>query len=167
MALALPLARCTAPLPNYGVGNGLQGRAPPLGPGVSIPDSSVIPPGILDAACDNMPNCSVSWTSDIFPNMASTGPWQCASATCHGGATPPAIHDGDPTGAYAALATYVGSLPTPFIVPCDSNANDSSMVCNLTPGGCGDPMPIGSGTPLSASDLATVQTWVECGEPLN
>jgi len=160
------LPRCSAQTVDYGVGNDLQGRTPPLAPGVTLSDATVIPPGILDANCGG-PACSVSWTTDIFPNMEAVGPWQCASPSCHGGgATLPPINDGDPSGAYGALATFAGITP-PYIVPCNTNSSACSILCNLTAGGCGTTMPIGTGTPLTTTDLAMIQTWIKCGSPLN
>ncbi|HXX69530.1 MAG TPA: hypothetical protein VEK07_20265 [Polyangiaceae bacterium] len=164
VSLTAVLPRCTAPAVNYGVGNDLAGRTPPLGPGVTVSDAT--PPGILDANCGGPP-CSVSWTTDIFPNMESTGPWQCASSGCHGGgATQPAIDDGDPDGTYASLATYAGITPT-YIIPCNTIPSSCSILCNLTANGCGNTMPIGSGTPLTQDQLTMIQTWIGCGSPLN
>lgn len=139
-----------------------------MGPGVTISDAT--PPGILDANCGG-PACTVSWTNDIFPNMQSTGPWQCASSGCHaGGATKPSINDGDPDGTYASLATYQGLTPT-YIVPCNTSATNCSILCNLSPSSspnsCGSPMPIGTGTPLTTTQLSMIQTWIACGSPLN
>jgi hypothetical protein len=104
---------------------------------------------------------------DIFPNMKSTGQWKCGSSACHGGATAPPIADDDAIGAYIALATHVGTYANPYIVPCDGDPTHSSILCNLTLTGCGAPMPIGPGAPLTASDLATIRAWVECGSPPN
>lgn len=166
LALAFVMLGCSSPTPNYGIGNGLRG-SPPTAAGVQIADASVIPPGILDASCDAAPTCSVSWSTDIFPSMESTGPWQCASHTCHGGSQAPAIKDGDPSGAYASLAVYKGTYSNPYIVPCNTDPTSCSIICNLTANGCGSTMPTGSGAPLTPTDLATLQTWVQCGSPLN
>lgn len=161
------LPGCTASPVNYGVGNNLEGKTLPLGPGVVISDAA--PPGILDAGCYGpaAATCSVSWTNDIFPNMQSTGAWQCGNTACHGGgATQPAINDGDPTGTYLSLATYTGLTPA-YVVPCNMSTSGCSILCNLTPKGCGSPMPIGTGTPLTTDQLSMIQTWVGCGSPPN
>jgi hypothetical protein len=166
IGLAAVLPGCTSPTTNYGIGNDLLGRTRPLGPGVTVSDAQVIPPGILDAGCDGAA-CLVSWTADIFPNMESSGAWQCASTSCHGGgATPPSINDGDPAGAYASLATFAGIDPA-YIVPCNTSASACSILCNLTPNGCGMVMPIGTGTPLTTAQLSAIQTWIACGSPFN
>lgn len=164
------LEGCTAPPTNYGVGNDLAAHEGmlPLAPGLVITDAT--PPGILDANCysEAASSCSVSWSNDIYPNMESTGAWQCASSSCHGGLTQPAINDGDPTGTYASLATYTGLSPG-YVVPCNTNTSNCSILCNLTPSnGCGQkPMPIGTGTPLTTDQLAMIQTWIGCGSPPN
>ena len=164
-ALTLGLSACSSPTPNYGVGNGLGGRTPPLAVGLQLPDAAVIPAGILDASCPAAPPCTVSWSKDIFPNMESTGPWKCTSRTCHGGTTSPLMSDGDPGAAFAALAQYTGTLGSPYIVPCNADTTKCSMLCNLTSGGCGTTMPTGAGTPLTSADLSMIETWVQCGSP--
>lgn len=156
---------CTSKV-NFGVDNNLEGKTPPLGPGVVVSDAAVIPAGILDADCPET-NCSVSWSTDIFPNMEASGAWQCASSSCHGGgATLPAINDGDPMGAFASLATFAGISPA-YIVPCNTDTSACSILCNLTPKGCGITMPIGTGTPPTSAQLAAIQTWIGCGSPPN
>lgn len=166
LGVAVIAAACSSKV-NYGVGNNLENETPPLGPGVVVSDATVIPPGILDADCSTA--CSVSWTNDIYPNMESTGAWQCASSGCHaGGKTPPAINDSDPSGAYASLATYAGLSPA-YIVPCNTSTSASacSILCNLTPNGCGMTMPLGPGTPPTSAQLADLQTWIACGSQFN
>jgi hypothetical protein len=110
----------------------------------------------------------VSWGTNVFPILKSTGDGRCASAACHGGASSPTITDADPAGSYATLAAYaVNGIR--YIVAGDANPAHSSIECNLgiaTPS-CGLlAMPQPPGT-LSAADRQTIDTWVRCGMPQN
>jgi hypothetical protein len=115
-----------------------------------------------------MTTCAVSWTTNVFPILKSTGNGQCASAACHGGASSPTITDADPAGTYATLAAYaVNGIR--YIVAGDANPAHSSIECNLgiTTPSCGLlAMPQPPGT-LSAADRQTIDTWVRCGMPQN
>ena len=49
--------------------------------------------------------CAVSWKTDIWPKMSSSGAWACANNKCHGGtANDPSGIDGQDH-AYAVLTT--------------------------------------------------------------
>ena len=107
--------------------------------------------------------CSVSWTTDVFPNLESTGSGTCGTAACHGGANPPTIVDNDPTTTWKNLdayqingAPYVGA--TNAAIEC--NTGITSPVCGLLQ------MPEAPGT-LSATVRTAISTWVACGAPNN
>lgn len=116
-----------------------------------------------------MDTCAVSWTKDIFPNMTAAGPWQCASASCHGGggvAGP--VLSSDPTASYDALVTYKTKLTTPslpYILPCAMDPASSALLCNLSGASCGPQMPLttNGATLLTPKQVTMIKTWIACG----
>jgi hypothetical protein len=112
--------------------------------------------------------CAVSWTTDVFPMLESTGSGTCGSTACHAsGAQTPTILDGNATGTYNSLKGYTLLNNVGYIVPGDTNPADSAMDCNLVTSTCGaSPMPEAPGT-LGATQKTTIDTWVKCGAPEN
>ena len=110
----------------------------------------------------------MSWTTDVFPLLESTGSGACGSATCHAsGAQLPTILDANPTGTYNSLKGYTLINGKPYIAPGDTNLADSTMDCDLVTMACGaNRMPLAPGV-LSATQLTTIDTWLGCGAPDN
>jgi hypothetical protein len=126
------------------------------------PDSGGGPPPV-DAG-----NCSISWSKDIFPNMAPTGTWQCGSSSCHGGITAPKVAADAPT-TYDNLAAYkMKASGLPYVLPGSMDPTKSGIECNLS-GSCGTKMPITGGGAQQATQaqIATIDAWVKCGAPNN
>jgi hypothetical protein len=111
--------------------------------------------------------CAVSWATDVFPMLESTGSGACGSAACHAsGAQLPAVLDGNPTGTYNSFVNFTLLNNTGYITP-GANAASSPIDCNLVTATCGPAMPVaGTGT-LSATQKQTIDTWVKCGVPMN
>lgn len=178
------LAACTTDYqlgvedPDYGAPNALQNQRPPR-PTLEGNDNSSGGGGGVTPACvtaggtlvDGGP-CDVSFSDDIMrifgtPQAPSLA---CGVNDCHGGLTPPAqpaIDPGKPADTYDAFQRFSAG-GKPYINPCSTNPEDSSMLCNLQPpaSACGSPMPKGGGA-FSAADLAAVDTWLKCGSPNN
>ena len=114
--------------------------------------------------------CAVSWKTDIWPKMSSSGVWGCANNKCHGAtANDPSGLDGQDH-AYAILTAWTKTAGKPYINPCSTDPDASSFLCNMS-AACGTHMPypdntIGTG-PAAPADLATLTTWVQCGSPNN
>jgi hypothetical protein len=161
---ALVLVACSSTDPKYATGvQGIQGVQPPV---VAMLGDGAVPP--VDMSCDTSA-CTVHWSTDIFPNMMSTGPWQCAAGSpCHGGSQAPLMTDSDPTATYNALVAYSSkSLPHRYVQPC-ADPSESGILCNLsTPSTCGSPMPINGAMTLSAPQIQTITDWLKCGAPNN
>ncbi len=112
--------------------------------------------------------CAVSWSSAVYPLLQSSGRGQCASVNCHGGASTPAIFDGDSAGTYATLAAYSLNGHA-YISAGDTTPANSAIECNLgvVQPACGAlPMPAAPGS-LTATDLQTIDAWIRCGAPQN
>ncbi len=105
-----------------------------------------------------------SFATDIYPYLAAAGTWRCSDATCHGGATLPAV---DGTSAAACLASLkkITVKNAPY-VPSDGGKEpgSSSFLCNLQ-GTCGSKMPKPPGVDPTPSDLCKVEAWLKCGAP--
>jgi hypothetical protein len=110
----------------------------------------------------------VSWTTDVFPMLESTGSGSCGSAACHAnGGQQPNILDGNATGTYNSLKGYTLLNNVGYIVPGNANPADSAMDCNLVTSTCGaDAMPLAPGA-LTATQKTTIDTWIKCGAPEN
>jgi hypothetical protein len=145
--------------------NGLKNAKPPS---VLAPTDGAAP--AVDMTCDTSA-CTVSWMNDIFPNMKSTGPWQCANAqNCHGATQAPHITDDDPSTSYSNLVNYVVmGTSKRYVQPCTpGNLSESGILCNLaSPATCGAAMPINGGMILSPDQLQKITDWVKCGAPNN
>ena len=173
---------------HYGPPSGLTGKVPSSNPGdsggggggvdsgggggVDSGGGGAVDSGGGGGVCTNGPDggdCAVTWSGDIYPLVAGT--WKCATAACHGtaGGSPPTIDPTSASTAYGQLVAY--KVPTngnkPYVNPCSTNPEESSIVCNLkASGACGSiPMPIG--TPVTAGDAQKLATWVGCGSPQN
>jgi hypothetical protein len=157
---------CSDEPTHFGRPGGLSGKelpAPEGDGGMMVqPDSGGGPPPV-DAG-----NCSVSWSKDIFPNMAPTGTWQCGSSSCHGGITAPKVAADAPT-TYDNLAAYkMKASGLPYVLPGSTDPTKSGIECNLS-GSCGTKMPITGGGAQQATQaqIATIDAWVKCGAPNN
>jgi hypothetical protein len=143
---------------------GAQGYQNVVAP-VLFPSDGAVPP--VDTSCDTSA-CTVHWTTDIFPMMKSTGPWQCAGPSpCHS-TQAPMMSDADPTATYNSLVAYSSKgLPHRYVQPC-ADPSESGILCNLsTPSTCGSPMPINGAMILSADQIQTITNWLKCGAPNN
>ncbi len=119
--------------------------------------------GPVATTCDG-----ASWKNDIFGKMLSTsGTMKCASGACHApGANQPTIIDTDPDAAYVSLASYtLGNKP--YIDVCNKNNPDTSAIHANLSGALGTKMPEAPGQAASDAQLATIDTWLECGAPNN
>lgn len=164
----------TTNIPPQGTGDmGLKGAVPPVEvasqPHMLKLDFSCFPDG-------SMAGCDVSFSSNIFPKMKSTGAWQCASASgCHGAGTAPIMNDNSASDTYNALINYqLGNLPTglQYVIPCVDDPTQSAITCNLIPAGfCGQRMPLRTRAAIedvSSDDLTNViEKWLSCGAPNN
>jgi hypothetical protein len=113
-------------------------------------------------------SCTVSWASQVYPILESTGHGACGTSTCHGGATAPTIVDGNAGLTYTNLTAYTinGSK---YVAAGNTNPTASSIQCNTgaTQPACGlGVMPLAPGA-LTAADHTTIQTWLACGAPNN
>lgn len=161
---AFGFAGCSDNGVHYGPPDGLTGKL--------IPEPTFAKGGAPDAGppIDAGP-CSVSWSSQIFPSMMSTGKWKCAQSSCHGGLQAPKMSD-DPGTSYASLVSYVLPAPAPalpYLLPGETNPAKSGIECNLSGTTCDSRMPLtqNGATILDANDIATLDTWVKCGAPDN
>ena len=113
--------------------------------------------------------CSVSYSAQIWPKMSTT--WHCSDPTCHGATANQPFNIDNATDAYNNLMAFQIS-GKPYLNPCSTDPDASAFVCNIQSPACGTgQMPltnatVGSG-PMSSSDVALVQTWVQCGAPKN
>lgn len=113
--------------------------------------------------------CSVSWATDVFPMLESTGSGACGNTTCHAnGAQPPTVLDGNPGGTYNSFKGYMILDAKGYITPGDTNVADSTIDCNLVTNACGaGVMPLSPAGALSQAQKTTIDTWVKCGAPEN
>lgn len=141
-------------------------------PAPPISDSGVDPSklcngkGPIDAGA-----CSVSWKTDIWPMMSSSGVWKCGDSKCHGAQANAPYNLNNEDNAYASLLAWQTNSKV-YVNPCTTDPDASSFMCNLsTTSACGTRMPytdnvLGSGPALPA-DYAKLETWVKCGAPKN
>jgi hypothetical protein len=181
------IAACGGPPDtSYGPPNGISGKTPPEpsststsgpgshadgGSGTQPPaggDSGAPPTGGMDSGGGPQPsNCSVKWSTQVFPLFKAAGAGQCASGACHGGSATPTILDGDSAATYATLTGYTIN-GKPYIATTGAPA-DSTIECNLGIAGatCGiAKMPASPGI-LGSTELQTINNWLKCGAPQN
>lgn len=113
--------------------------------------------------------CSVSWATDVFPMLESTGSGACGSGACHAnGAQQPTVLDGNAAGTYNTFKNYTLINAVGYITPGNTNPANSSIDCDLVTGLCGaNPMPLAPTGSLSQTQKTTIDTWVKCGAPEN
>lgn len=165
--------------PSFGGPNALAGQRPP-GATTDITDDGgagassgvvggtpkcVTAGGKLAAAG----TCAVSFKTDI---LGAFGLANCATANCHGGATPrnvPRIEPSDGPGMWQEFQAFTISTGKPYINPCSVDGTTSTIGCNLIAEGqaglCGVHMP--SGAQLPAEAVTKINTWLKCGSPNN
>ncbi|HEY8041803.1 MAG TPA: hypothetical protein VIF15_18495 [Polyangiaceae bacterium] len=160
---------CSDEPTHFGRPGGLSGKELPAPEGdagaVVQPDSGSAPDTGPPAEAGA---CSVSWSKDLFANMASAGQWQCGSSSCHGGITAPKIASDAPT-TYGNLAAYkMKASGLPYILAGSTDPTKSGIECNLS-GSCGTRMPItgGGAQQATAAQITAIDTWVKCGAPDN
>lgn len=145
------------------------GNTPPSSANLPVPpDQQPLADGgpvKCDGGLPDAGPCSVSFATTLWPNMAATGKWLCASTNCHGGVTQPVFQD--PAGAYTALSNRL-TAGKPYINPCSTDPAASSFYCNMGGGGtpCGNPMPLNAPA-ATMMELDQIRTWVQCGAPNN
>jgi hypothetical protein len=183
-------------VPDYGPPNGIDGKHPlapdetDAGSGITTPtggedaggagsggDSSTGTGGGFTPDCVSQQQgtlaasgtCSVSFATDIFPNLGATGAWQCAASGCHGtkGGVAPYISGATASAMYDTIQAITAGT-NPLIDPCTTDPTKSTLVCS-TAGTCGGAMPLTSGgaTALTSTQAQQVATWVGCGAPNN
>ena len=182
---ALGGAACSSdPGVTFGPPGGLSGKVlpqPTLSGGSSTPaDAGAAPDaetvvaagdaGVATGALDASP-CAVSWSAQIFPNMAATGKWKCGDSSCHGGFQSPKVTS-DPRGTYAAFAAFTMTPPAPavpFVRAGSTTPSQSGIECNLSSTACGAQMPLTQtgAQALTAAEVTMLDTWVRCGAPNN
>lgn len=97
---------------------------------------------------------------DIYPKVAATGKWQCASAGCHGGTMTPTI---DGTSAADCLASLraITIDGRPYLTSdAGGDPREAAMMCNVQ-GTCGTKMPPTG--PLTIDELCLIDVWLRCG----
>ncbi len=116
-------------------------------------------------------SCSVSWSRQIFANMAAAGRWKCGDSSCHGGVQSPKVTS-DPATTYSSFVAFIMTPPAPalpFVLPGSADPSRSGIECNLSSAACGPEMPLTQvgAQPLTKADVAMLDTWVKCGAPNN
>jgi hypothetical protein len=174
---AIPLVllpACSDYPTHFGPPDGLVGRELPAPVGVDAaasPDASPSSPTDGSALLPDGGSCSVSWGSQLFPNMTASGAWKCGSSSCHGGFQAPKV-TASASATYANFAAYTLTPPAPalpYILPRNTDPTKSGIECNLSGTSCGNQMPLATGGAqlLTASQIAMIDTWVKCGAPDN
>lgn len=164
------VAACTGEVedPRYGPPSGLRNVNLPT-PQTSGTGTTPKPTGDAGGTGEggvNPQNCTVKFSTDIYPKMQPGGTWKCADQTCHGGATPPAIDANNAANAYTQL-TKDTSTGKPYIKAGSTNPGDSGFACSLL-GQCGPQMPIPGSVGQKDTDGETkLNTWLQCGAPNN
>jgi hypothetical protein len=160
--------------PNYGLANALADQQPPGTTAEFTQDGGKTTGVVVGAAlkCGTPVDagaCAVSFKTDV---LGAFGLANCASASCHGGATPrnvPRIEPSEAPSMYQAFQAFTISTGQPYINPCSTDGTKSGMACNLVAagaaGGCGVHMPQGAQMPADA--IAKINTWLKCGSPNN
>lgn len=108
--------------------------------------------------------CDVTYSKDVAPLFEKGACW---SGGCHGGSQPPIMKAEDLTLTWCNLKDFNGGAALgsrTYINPSSKDPKDSYIVGNLKYEE-GSNMP--KGLQLSATDIATVETWVKCGAPFN
>ena len=164
----------------YGGPSGLSGRKVP-DPASAVGTASVGAPAPCNeagASTQEGGSCAVSFTNTIFAKyMKSGGTWNCANTNCHGptgaagtGANAPTIDGTNPQAAYNALTQFNGINGIPYINGCTTDPSGSAIDCDLK-GACQPQMPTtGAGVSSATAQPAEIQdleTWLQCGAPLN
>jgi len=180
--VAVCVAACGEPSPNYGPATGLnRGYLPsPTSTSTTAPppaEDSGAPSGqdsgtmmtTTAPPSDSGASCAVSWSTTIYPLL--TGAWGCSASACHGGGTSPSITNNAASTVYTTLTNFKGADSTsrPYILPGSTDPTKSTFLCSLTSPTCGTLMPLGAtvGNPVTTADVATLTTWIECGSPEN
>ena len=180
------LAGCSDSGVSYGPPGGLSGKSLPQ-PTQSSPGPAGSPEGgtVADAGGSRARDagstdgamaidsgaCSVSWSTQLFPNMTATGRWKCGDSTCHGGFQSPKV-TADPRTTYAAFTAFTMTPPAPaipFVLSGATDPSQSGIECNLGSTACGAQMPLtqAGAQPLTRADVTMLDTWVKCGAPEN
>lgn len=178
-ATALVASACGVEETKYASPEGLKGKEVPP-PSTPIAAGGSGDAGDTAALCDGGApvgdaNCAVKWSTGVYALIQNT--WKCTNADCHletagSSVFAPAISGTDPSRAWTQLVeTTIGGKR--YVDPCSKDESVSAMKCNLdTPKSCGvAQMPeTGRGLAVSyatATDLATLVTWLKCGAPNN
>jgi hypothetical protein len=182
---AVPAACGGEPETSYGPPDGLVGRTAPAATTTTTATSTATattpppagdsgsPPPDDDSGGATIPEggtstCAVSWSTDIFPLLQSSGVGTCGSASCHAsGGQQPTVTDGNASATYAAFKGYTLLNNVGYITPGNTTAAGSAMDCNLVTATCGaTAMPEAPGA-LSPANKTSIDTWIKCGAPEN
>ena len=165
----------------YGGPSGLSGRKvpdPSQEQGATSNPGAPAPCNEAGASTAEGGACAVSFTTTIFGKyMTANGSWKCANTNCHGptgaagtGANAPTIDGTDPAKAYAALTQFNGLQGMPYINACTTDPAGSAIDCDLK-GACQPQMPTtGAGVSAASAqpnEISDLETWLQCGAPLN
>jgi hypothetical protein len=110
----------------------------------------------------------VSFSRDILRIFTNNGAKTCAQAGCHSGPNPQMGQNLSATTAYTNIVN-VPSMEKPSLLRVKpGDAANSYLYQKITgaPGIVGSMMPLAGG-PLSASDMALIQQWINAGAPNN
>jgi hypothetical protein len=175
-SFAVAFLACSDDPSRFGAHSGLQGKQisgtgtpDPGGGGSDGGGGGGTTPatGCVEANYVGDMNCSVKWSTDIWPLVSATGAWRCAAGDCHGGVQIPPRIEGEPDKAFADMMKH-SINGKPYLNPCSKDLTASTFFCNMAGNSpaCGKlPMPVGI-TPVAA-DIAKLKTWIECGAPKN
>lgn len=167
--------------PSYGGPNALAGQRPPgttadNADGGGASSGGLVPgakPKCVAAggALADAGTCAVSFAKDVLGAYALAS---CATASCHGGATPlnqPRIATAasDAPAMWQEFQAFTISTGQPYINPCSTDDTKSAMGCNLLadPAACKGGVHMPSGAQMPADAVAKINTWLKCGAPNN
>jgi hypothetical protein len=114
------------------------------------------------------PTPMVSFSRDILRIFTNNGAKTCAQAGCHSGPNPQAGQNLSAATAYANIVNVASSERPDLRRVQPGNAANSYLYQKITgaPGIVGSMMPLAGG-PLSGSDMALIQQWINEGAPNN
>lgn len=113
----------------------------------------------IDGGTKKFESCP-TFAADIYPNVAATGKWQCASAGCHGGAMSPTINGSTAAECLASLRAITIDGRPYLTGEGGGDPSDAAMMCNVQ-GACGTKMP--PTHPLTLDELCLIDVWLRCG----
>ncbi|MBM4377184.1 MAG: hypothetical protein FJ095_19055 [Deltaproteobacteria bacterium] len=153
IALGLAAAACDDGEVRFGPPNNL--RFPDGGTGICP-----APTGATGETCPE-------WETDVFPMLENNS--GCTNKACHSEDKPSgglALHEGDATKSYEALAAFKNQAGRPYVADADTVDPEAPpyMLCNVTATPPIGPLMPPSG--MSDEDLVVLGNWALCGMKL-